>query len=669
MEIDLVASLNPQQREAVLSNDGPLMILAGAGSGKTKVITHKIAHLIRDLEYPPESIVAVTFTKKAAGEMTERINTLLGHPPHRKYFIGTFHSYGAMLLRKNARQIGMDASFSIYDSDDQLSVVKSICKDFDISVNLKPTAIQGRISEAKSKGITADEYFKNSYGDDFDEVVSRVYKEYVKRLKSLNAVDFDDLLSKVVDMFEQHPNILAKYQEENRFVLVDEYQDTNIQQYKIVRALASKHRHLCVVGDEDQSIYSWRGATVDNIKFFQKDFPEHQIIKLEQNYRSTKVILDAANFVISKNPNRIAKSLWTDNPGSNPIIVNRLEDPFMESMFVLREVDKYRRNLDDVAILYRVNSLSRNFEDIFVKYNIPYKLVGGVGFYQRLEVKDVLAYLKFINNARDEVSMLRIINTPSRKIGDKAIGTLKELSKKCSLTFGEFIWYGSLLSHDDIFASTMMSQEYIDKVLEHGGEYFKKYSHFFSVMGELIKESFDPNRELSQFIQLLIDRIEYKQWIQKMAATKEEEISRIANVNELSAVAVKQPYTGREGLNSFLQDIALVEETKEANETNTSDIKGRIQLMSIHAAKGLEFGTVFIVGLEEGSFPHSRSLTNPIQLQEERRLFYVAVTRAKKQLYLTSAKKRHLGNISFETVVSQYLADIPAALKNDYTQQ
>lgn len=666
--MDLVESLNPQQREAVLYNDGPLMILAGAGSGKTKVITHKIAHLIRDLDYPPESIVAVTFTKKAAGEMAERINTLLGAPPHRRYFIGTFHSYGAMLLRRNARNIGMDASFSIYDSDDQLSVVKAICKDFDISVNLKPSAIQGKISEAKSKGITADEYFKNSYGDDFDEVVSRVYKEYVKRLRNLNAVDFDDLLSRVVDMFEQHPDILARYQEENKFVLVDEYQDTNIQQYKIVRALASQHRHLCVVGDEDQSIYSWRGATVDNIKFFQKDFPEHKIIKLEQNYRSTKVILDAANYVISKNPNRIAKSLWTENSGTNKIITNRLEDPFMEAMFVLRELDKYRRNLDEVAILYRVNSLSRNFEDIFVKYNIPYKLVGGVGFYQRLEVKDILAYLKFVNNARDEVSMLRIINTPSRKIGDKAIGSLKEIAKKCALTFGEFIWYGSLLSHDDVFAATMMSQEYIEKILEEGSDYFTKYSHFFTVMGELIKESFDPNREISQYIQLLVDKIGYKQWIQKMAGTKEEEISRLANVNELSAVAVKQAYTGREGLNSFLQDIALVEETKEANESHTSDIKGRVQLMSIHAAKGLEFGTVFVVGLEEGSFPHSRSLTNPIQLQEERRLFYVAVTRAKRQLYLTSARRRNMGNISFETIPSQYLADIPATLKDEYMQ-
>lgn len=662
--MDLLSSLNPQQREAVIYNEGPLILLAGAGSGKTKVITHKIAYLINELHYEPESIIAVTFTKKAAGEMTERIDTLLGNPYFKKrYFIGTFHSYGAMLLRRNARQIGMDSNFSIYDSDDQLSVIKSICKDMNVSVNIKPQAVHERISDSKSKGIAADEYFRNSYGDDFDETVSKVYKEYVKRLKAHNAVDFDDLLSLVVDMFEKYPDILEKYQSENKYILVDEYQDTNIQQYKIVRALSQIHRHICVVGDEDQSIYSWRGATVDNIRFFQKDFPEHKIVKLEQNYRSTKIILDAANAVISKNPNRIPKALWTENKEEHPIIVSRLEDPFMEAMFVLREVDKYKSNLDDVAILYRVNSLSRNFEELFVKFGVPYKLVGGVGFYHRLEVKDVLAYVKFVNNSKDEVSLLRVINTPSRKIGDKAIQNFKETAKEIGLSFGDFIWYGSVLAHDEMLAMTLMSQSYIEKFQELAGDHLKKYSHLFEELGEVIKDSHDPELEVSKFIQMLVDKVGYKEWIKRNASSKEEEISRLANVAEISSVALKNNYKGREGINLFLQDIALLEETKEVEGEHEGEVRGRVHLMSVHAAKGLEFKTVFVVGLEEGSFPHSRSLNNPIQIQEERRLFYVAVTRAKRQLYLTSARKRNLGNISFETMPTQYIQDIPDKLK------
>lgn len=662
--MDFLEGLNKEQREAVLHNDGPLIILAGAGSGKTRVITQKIAYLIKELQYEPSSIIAMTFTKKAAGEMTERIDSLIGNQIFgRRYFIGTFHSYGASLLRRNARHIGMDSNFSIYDSDDQLTIIKTICKDFDISINIKPQAIHERISEAKSKGLPADEYFRNSYGDDFDMTVSKVYKEYSKRLKSLNAVDFDDLLSLVVNLFETKPEVLERIQEENKYILVDEYQDTNIQQYKIVRAIAQKHRHICVVGDEDQSIYSWRGATVDNIKYFQKDFPDHKIIKLEQNYRSTKTILDAANYVISKNPNRIPKSLWTDVTESSPIIVNRLEDPFMEAMFVLREVDKYRRNLDDVAVLYRVNSLSRNFEELFVKYGVPYKLVGGVGFYQRMEVKDIMAYLKFINNSRDEVSLLRIINTPTRKIGDKAILTMRETAEEISLNLGDFVWYGSLLHVDEDFAMTVMSQEYIEKFKEKAGPLIKKYSHLFENLGEVIKDSFDPDRSVTSYIQLLIDKIEYKQWIAKMSGSKEEEISRTANVMEIANVALRNDYKGRDGLNQFLQDIALLEETKEVEGDQFGEVKGRVHMMSVHAAKGLEFKTVFVVGLEEGTFPHSRSLNNPIQIQEERRLFYVAITRAKRQLYLSSARRRNLGNISFETMPSQYLQDIPDKLK------
>lgn len=664
--MNLTSSLNPQQADAVLYNEGPLIIMAGAGSGKTKVITHKIAYLIEELNYSPDSIIAVTFTKKAAGEMKERIEKLLTRPLQgSRFYIGTFHSFGAMILRRNARHIGMDVNFSIYDSDDQLSLIKAICKEQNVSTNIKPQVIHERISDAKSKGISADEYFSNSYGEDIDEIVSKVYKSYTKRLKTLNAVDFDDLLTLVVNLFEQHPEVLEYYQNQNRYILVDEYQDTNVQQYKIVRYLAAKHRHIAVVGDEDQSIYSWRGATVDNIRYFQKDFPEHKIIKLEQNYRSTKIILEAANSVIAKNPNRIPKALWTDIEDTHPIKVARLEDPFMEAMFVLREVDKYRTHLDDVAVLYRVNSLSRNLEELFVKYGVPYKLVGGVGFYQRTEVKDILAYVKFVNNSKDEVSLLRIINTPSRKIGDKAVEAFKKVADELNLTVGDFVWYGSVIVHDEVFASTIMSGEYIEKFKELGADSFKKYEHLFQALGEVIKDSFDPEMAVTQYIQSLIDKIDYKEWIKKMSSSKEEEISRTSNVIELANVALKDTYKGRDGLNLFLQDIALLEEVKEREGDHLdSEVKGRVNLMSIHAAKGLEFKIVFVVGLEEGTFPHSRSLNNPIQLQEERRLFYVAVTRAKRILYLTSARKRNLGNISFETIPSQYIEDIPMKLKD-----
>lgn len=656
--------LNAAQRAAVEACDGPLLILAGAGSGKTRVLTMKIAHLIIELQYRPDSILAVTFTKKAANEMQERIAQLL--PPemqNRKPFVGTFHSFGAYLLRRHAQEIGLDRSFTIYDQDDQLSVVKAICKDLEISQNFKPNLIHDKISDAKNKGIAASEYFENSYGDDFDEIVSKVYKEYVRRLQAQNAVDFDDLLSLVVKLFDTKPEILARYQQQFHYVLVDEYQDTNMEQYRIVRALAKVHRHLCVVGDEDQSIYSWRGATIDNIRFFQKDFQEHKIVKLEQNYRSTKVILEAANHVISKNPNRIPKALWTEKSQEFPIIINRLDDPFSEAMQVLRELQKYQSNLDEVAVLYRVNSLSRSFEEVFVKFGVPYKLVGGVGFYHRMEVKDVLAYIKFVSNPKDEVSLLRIINTPSRKIGDGAIKNFREVARASRLTFAEFVWYGALVSHDPEFSRAMVSDDFLLKIQEAGNTVFTKFPQLFEQLGQAIKLSFDPEIDISSYIMKVVDSVGYKSWIEKMASTKEEIISRTANVQELAAVAERNKYVGREGLMKFLEDVALVEEAKEVADDVHGPVRGKVHLMSIHAAKGLEFGTVFLVGLEEGIFPHNRSLENPVQMQEERRLFYVAITRAKEHLYLSSSRKRQLGSMMFETVPSQYITDIPDKLK------
>lgn len=654
--------LNSPQLTAVTTCSGPLLILAGAGSGKTRVITYKIAYLIEHEEFIPSSILAVTFTKKAAGEMLERVQKILG-PEHSKsqFHIGTFHSFGANLIRRHAKVLGFESSFSIYDSDDQLSIIKAILKDMNVSANIKPNIVHEKISQAKNKGIQADDYFSNSYGDHVDEIVSRTYREYSKRLRMQNAVDFDDLLSLTVKLLE-NPEVLKRYQQQFRYILVDEYQDTNTEQYKIVRALAKEHRNLCVVGDEDQSIYSWRGATADNIRYFQKDFPEHKIIKLEQNYRSTKVILDAANNIISKNPNRIPKALWTDKSDATPITITRLEDPFMESMFVLRELDKYRENLDEVAVLYRVNSLSRAFEELFVRYNIPYKLVGGVGFYQRMEIKDVLAYIKFLNNPKDEVSLLRIINTPSRKIGEAAIKNLRETAKEVSLTLPDFVWYSALIHQNKELSVIMLSDDLAEKIREKSSPFVQKYSSLFVQLGELLELSFDPDKPVSELVEKTINVTNYKDWISKMSSTAEEQISRIANIQELVGVAGRKGYKGREGLQLFLEDTALIEETRESEAENAA-VKGRVQLMTIHAAKGLEFDTVFIVGLEEGIFPHNRSLEQPAQLQEERRLFYVAVTRAKRNLYLSGVRRRQFGMMSMDSVQSQFLNDIPTRLR------
>jgi len=663
--MSLTDGLNNAQKDAVLECDNPLLILAGAGSGKTRVITVKIAHLIKDLGYSPNSILSVTFTKKASAEMKERIIHMIPNElTEKRPFMGTFHSFGALLLRRHADKLGLERSFTIYDQDDQLSVVKSICKDMQISQNFKPRLIHGKISDAKNKGISASDYYSNSYGDDFDEIVSKVYKEYTRRLKAQNAVDFDDLLSLVVKLFEEHPEVLSIYQERYKYVLVDEYQDTNMEQYRIVRALTKKHRHLCVVGDEDQSIYSWRGATADNIRFFQKDYPDHKLVKLEQNYRSTEVILNAANHIISKNPNRIPKKLWTEKKGNNLITVSRLNDAFGEAINIIRELQKYHNDLNEVAVLYRINSLSRSIEEAFVRYGVPYKLVGGVGFYHRMEVKDIMAYLKFISNPKDEVSLLRIINIPSRKIGSAAIRKFRGYAKESKLSLSEYIWYVSIIASDLEFAQEHISKEFLITVQVTSEDIRVKFPQLFAALGELIQLSFAKTTDISSYIQNIIERISYKAWIQKMSSTKDELTSRLGNIQELSAVAQRTTYQGREGLTAFLEDVALVEEAKEVEDEETNaNIKGKVHLMTIHAAKGLEFKTIFLVGLEEGTFPHGRSLKDPIQLQEERRLFYVAVTRAKENLYISSACRRQINGVFIDTTESQYIADIPHNLK------
>ncbi len=652
-----ISHLNEQQQKAVTEVNKPLLLLAGAGSGKTRVITYKIAYLISENIRKPSDILALTFTKKAANEMSERISSLLSsiQKDIAGMYIGTFHAFGAYLLRKYGEYVGLDKNFSIYDAEDQLSLVKNIIKDGVVDANVKPRLIVNKIASAKVKGIMPDDYFRNSYGDYFDEIVSKIFKEYAKRLKSLNAVDFTDLLHLVVRLFDEQPHILEKVRTRYKYVLVDEYQDTNALQYEIIRKITSQHRAICVVGDEDQSIYSWRGATIENIRKFMHDFPDHEVIKLEQNYRSTPVILEAANNVITKNPNRIDKKLWTAVKTGDPIKLVSLPSAEEEVMYVIKELNKYKENLNEVAILYRVNSMSRVFEEVFVRFGVPYKLVGGVGFYQRLEIKDLLAYLKFINNLKDEVSFLRIINTPSRKIGAKTITRLREFAKLAHLRLSDFIWYISLIAYDREQAQIVLSNEYINKLSELlQDKFLAKYEQFFAKLGKVIFLSFDGG--VDDVIKEILSKLDYYSWIIKLSSGKEEQESRLSNIKELLNVASREPYKGRAGLHSFLEDIALMEDASSKRGDNEN--AAAVNLMTVHAAKGLEFGVVFIVGAEEGMFPHSRSFDDPAQMQEERRLFYVAITRAKHHLYITHAQFRN----GLPTMPSNYLVDIPENL-------
>ncbi len=648
--------LNKQQLKAVKSNDKPLLLLAGAGSGKTRVITYKIAYLIDSGKFRPENILALTFTKKAANEMTERIRGLVSSSGYdiTGMYVGTFHAFGAYVLRKYGSYVGLDKNFSIYDGEDQLSLVKNIIKEGTINTTVKPKAVLSKITWAKLQGIEPEDYFKNSYGDFFDEIVSKVYKEYAKRLKSLNAVDFTDLLRLVIKLFNNSPHVLESLRQRYKYILVDEYQDTNNLQYEIVYRLASKHRNICVVGDEDQSIYSWRGATIENISRFTRDFPEHELIKLERNYRSTQIILEAANSVIARNPNRIEKKLWTDLKHGEPIKIVGASNPEAEAMFIVRELEKYRDNLNEVAILYRVNAISRVFEEVFVRFGVPYRLVGGVGFYQRMEIKDLLAYLKFINNPKDEVSLLRIINTPSRKIGAKAIEKFREYAKSAKLSLSDFIWYVSMVAYDPQGSLAFMSKEFVDYLSDLTQDKFlAKHINTFSKFGELLFASFDYS--VDELLEMVLNKLAYKSWIDKLSSSKEELESRRANIKELISVAKRNVYRGREGLHSFLEDVALMEEAYADKEGEEAQ---RVNLMTVHAAKGLEFNTVFIVGAEEGLFPHSRSMDDPMQMQEERRLFYVAITRAKRNLYITYSQVRN-GMVGMP---SNYLEDIPPNL-------
>lgn len=644
MRNPLLDGLNQQQKKAVLHKDGPLLILAGAGTGKTKVITHRIAYLIKNHGIKPSHILALTFTNKAAAEMRERAERLIGEKVSSKLilpYLGTFHSICAKILRTEARNLSIPHSFVIYDEDDQISIIKEIMEKLKISPEeIEPRTIAAIISRAKDDLLTPSQfsYIANS---DLYQVVNEVYPLYQKALEKRGALDFSDLLLKSVELF-RNKNVLEKYQKKFEYILVDEYQDTNYAQYVIVNKLAQKKRNIAVCGDDDQNIYTWRGATIQNILSFEKDYPDATVIKLEQNYRSTKNILDAAYHVIKHNVERKDKRLWTKNPRGEKISIYTAADEQDEASFVVETTKKYLENgisPGEICILYRVNAQSRVIEEALIKENLPYKLVGGVRFYQRKEIKDILSYLRFIHNPCDTTSLLRIINVPPRGIGKTVINQLTEFSRLAKIEPGEIIKKISERNRKPIISA--------EKKLSKN----EALISFSKLIEKIQIEAKEKN--LKQMIEKVIRNTHYIKWIDNGT---DEARQRIENIQELLSSADKYKELPLDSaLTLFLTDVALLE--KEQNE-DTLD-PGKITLMTLHSAKGLEFEVVFIIGCEEGLLPHRNSKEDIAEIEEERRLCYVGITRSKKYLYISYADSRMIFGSRQKSTPSRFLSEIP----------
>ncbi len=627
----ILKNLNQKQIEAVTQIEGPVLIIAGPGSGKTRVLTHRVAYLIKQ-GVPAEQILAVTFTNKAAGEMKERIAKLISLQAKRDFklpTIGTFHAVCAKLLRSEADKLGYQRDFVIFDDKDSLTLIKRVMEELQLSEDqFNPHALAEMISQAKTE-LTDAPTFASQAQDFFPQVVAKVYSSYQAKLKQQNALDFDDLIMLVVKLFKEQPEVLKKHQAKFRYILVDEYQDTNHSQYILINLLAQKYRHLFVIGDEAQSIYSWRGADFRNILNFEKDYPEAKVVLLEQNYRSSQNILDAAHQVIIKNKHRKDKKLWTENPAGEPITIFGAQDEKDEARFILEEIVKLRRRqpllgLRNFTVLYRTNAQSRVLEEIFLKAGFPYKIVGSVKFYDRKEIKDLLAYLRLIQNPRDLIAMERIINLPPRG-------------------FGKDVNCQELVDSDRALISRLTPQRQ------------KAWAKFSQLMDELRLKT--QTLTLSRSLKAVIDKIEYEPYIKGRRISKEGE-ERWENVKELFTVAKKyDAWPGPEGLAAFLEEAALL-----SNHDEVETRQDVVNLMTLHCAKGLEWPVVFIAGLEEGIFPHSRSLIDAWQMEEERRLCYVGITRAKQKLFLITARTRQLFGSTMVNPPSRFLNDIPPGL-------
>ena len=637
---DILSTLNPEQKDAVLTTKGPVLILAGAGSGKTKALTHRIAYLVCEKQVSPFNILAVTFTNKAAKEMKTRIAALVGAKEEFP-FAGTFHSICVKILRKDIELLGYKSRFLIYDEGDQMTVIKDSMKFLSIdNKQYNPRAILSSISSAKNEMVSAIDYESTAVGN-FQDIVAKVYFEYDKRLKENGALDFDDLLLRTVELFGKFPEVLEKYQKQFEYILVDEYQDTNHVQYLFTKLLAKKHHNICAIGDDDQAIYSWRGANYRNILDFHKDYPEAKIIKLEQNYRSTKNILEAAHNVILKNDKRSDKELWTDNESGLPIIIYEAFNEKEEGQFIIAELGRLGRQgyaPKDVAVLYRTNAQSRSLEEQFLKFNMPYKIVGGVRFYERKEIKDILAYLRFVYSDNDWVSFRRVVNLPPRGIGAKSLDVLENFARKGNLTVKEAIKR----------AEEIGIQNKAQAALTDFSQFTEELAAVSQILG--VPELIEKILRSSGYLEYLDD------------GTLEGE-GRVENLREFISVA-REFAQSDESLNleSFLEQVSLISDLD-----NYSEGVSAVTLMTMHSAKGLEFPIVFVVGMEEGIFPHSRSLLEQEEMEEERRLCYVAMTRARKRLYLAYASSRLLyGNIT-SNPPSRFIYDIPSSLTTDFS--
>ncbi|MFZ3577825.1 DNA helicase PcrA [Virgibacillus sp. DJP39] len=639
---DLLKGLNNEQQQAVKQTDGALLIMAGAGSGKTRVLTHRIAYLLSEKEVSPRSILAITFTNKAAREMKARVSKLVG-PESEQIWVSTFHSMCVRILRRDIDRIGYNRNFTILDGGDQLSVIKQILKNLNIDPKkFEPRAILGSISNAKNELITPEEYTKNA-GNFFDRQIAEVYVSYQKTLQKNQALDFDDLIMQTIHLFKKVPEVLEGYQRRFQYIHVDEYQDTNHAQYFLVKQLASRFQNICVVGDSDQSIYGWRGADITNILTFEKDYPAAKSVFLEQNYRSTKSILSAANKVIGNNTGRKPKNLWTENDDGKNIHYFQGGTEHEEAFFVTDKIQELTRehgySPNDIAILYRTNAQSRAIEDTLMKSTIPYQMVGGTKFYDRKEIKDMVAYLRLITNPHDDFSFERVVNVPKRGIGKTTVDRMRAHASE----------------HDISFFETVKEIDFVGVS--------KKAAQALSEFGTLIGSLSQQQEFLSatDMVEAVLKRTGYEESFKRENTIESQ--SRLENLEEFLTVTQDFEKTSEDDktLVTFLTDLALIADIDKVEDDEDATTE-KITLMTLHAAKGLEFPVVFLIGLEENVFPHSRSMFDEDEMEEERRLAYVGITRAEKELYLTHAKMRTLFGKTNMNPMSRFISEIPDEL-------
>jgi len=672
--LELEKYLNPQQIKAVKSTEKPLLVIAGAGSGKTRVLTYRIAYLIKNKGVDPFDILAITFTNKAAREMKRRVIELVGRIGEYMW-VSTFHSFCARLLRYEIDRLGMSRNYVIYDAKDALSLISNVEKELNIDIKrFSPKAVMSVISGAKNKLIDYEAFSRKAV-DYFEKMAAKIYRLYQEKLFKANALDFDDLLMFVANILNLFPEVRKKYQEKFKYILVDEFQDTNIAQNEIVMILSEKHKRICVVGDDDQNIYSWRGAEIKNIINFDKQFNNTVVIKLEQNYRSTQKILDAANFIIRNNENRKHKNLWTENPEGEVVSKYIAPDEKMEVNFVVQNIERFMREKNkkykDFSIFYRTNAQSRAVEECLIRQNIPYKIYGGLRFYDRKEIKDMLAYMKLIVNPKDVVSLVRIVNVPRRKIGKLTIATIEKYARKNNMTFCE-AFYRS----DEIPLLGMRTKERINKFIlliadfrsfaleRRVSEVLQKIWMDTSYMRELEQENtIEALNRIDNLKELLTVTREYEEKVAvDEGKTAADSISAVSTGDFRGSFTEKIPgdVGGLYNLDGFLEEVSLLTDIDNYDE-NTDGLV----LMTLHNAKGLEFPVVFIIGMEEGIFPHSRSMNSVEELEEERRLCYVGITRAKEKVFLSSSMSHSIyGSTSFRTV-SRFINEIPHDLVTD----